>query len=170
MAAESGPSRGTAATTARPLDPAAARDRTAAGRLRYRWWLEDRGDGDPDEATFLDRFGDFLRARPDTHRGILVEVDGAIAGVGWVVLIDRTPWPDDDGPRAGLLQAVYVDPEMRGRGAGTVLIDAILDEARCHGLKYVLVNPTERSEPLYRRLGFRGAEPPLRLDLRADGT
>lgn len=156
--------------SARPLDLDAPTDLHVASAFRHRWWLEDRGGDGPDLESFTARFSAFLRERGPTHRGILAEIDGRTVGVGWVVLIDRLPWPDDDAPRAGLLQAVYVDADARGHGAGTGLITALLDEARERGLKYVLVNPTERSEPLYRRLGFGGAEPPLRLDLRADGT
>lgn len=147
-----------------PSDPVAL---ATAGALRYRWWLEEGGEGELDEGAFTERFGRYLLARADTHRGVLVRDGERVVGVGWIVLVDRLPWPDDPHPRAGLLQAVYVDAAHRGAGAGTHLITALLEIGRSEGLKYVLVNPTDRAESLYRRLGFAGAEPPLRLELRA---
>lgn len=158
------------APTVRILDVDDADAVRAAARLRYAWWLEDGGDGDPDEDDFGAHLGRYLSERRDSHVGALVDLDGEPVGVGWVVVVDRLPWPHDPNPRAGLVQAVYVDIAHRGAGAGYRLLEFLIDECRAAGLKYLLVNPTERAEALYRRLGFRGAKPPLRLDLRESGT
>lgn len=87
-------------------DPDAVR---AAARLRYAWWLEDGGNGDPDGDEFTAHLEGFLKERHDSHVGALVDLGGEPVGVGWVVVIDRLPWPHDPEPRAGLVQAVYVD-------------------------------------------------------------
>jgi GNAT superfamily N-acetyltransferase len=59
-----------------------------------------------------------------------------------------------------------VAPARRGDGIGESLVNAAVDEARRGGLDYVSVHPSERSVPLYRRVGFRGNARTLEIDLR----
>jgi GNAT superfamily N-acetyltransferase len=67
---------------------------------------------------------------------------------------------------AGHLQSVYVLPEHRNAGVGAALVAAALDAARARGFDYVIVHPSERSFPLYRRAGFGPTGAVLRIDLR----
>lgn len=49
---------------------------------------------------------------------------------------------------------MYVRPSSRNRGVGAALLDTALAEARRRGYERVVLNPSERSVPLYRRAGF----------------
>jgi ribosomal protein S18 acetylase RimI-like enzyme len=100
--------------------------------------------------TFLDQQFDAQRHHyrnyyPATAFDIL-EAPGASAGR---LYLDRQP-------DMLLIIDIALLPEWRGRGIGTALIEAILDEARPAGSAVEIAvekfNPAQR---LYRRLGFR---------------
>jgi GNAT superfamily N-acetyltransferase/catechol 2,3-dioxygenase-like lactoylglutathione lyase family enzyme len=154
---------GNAPATVRPLDPADATDLAAATALRHRWRSEEGGPVEMTEAEFGDRFPTWLADHRSSHPGWLAHVDGLAVGVGFLAIVDRIPGPDRWDRRSGFIQALYVAPEARGSGTGRAIIDAIAAWSADAGLQYLLVNPSERSEPLYRRAGFTGIDPPLRL-------
>jgi len=58
--------------------------------------------------------------------------------------------------KAGWVQSVYVLPDHRDAGAGSQLLELLVERAWHHGLRYLIVHPTERSYPFYQRLGFVG--------------
>jgi GNAT superfamily N-acetyltransferase len=49
---------------------------------------------------------------------------------------------------------MYVIPALRDAGIGRTLLDAAVDHARERGLDGLMLWPSERSVPLYRRRGF----------------
>jgi GNAT superfamily N-acetyltransferase len=70
------------------------------------------------------------------------------------------------------LQKVFVDPALRGKGVGRMLMQAIHDAARQHGRTLLLLN-TRRGEPaesFYRQLGYRevGVVPGYTLGSRGE--
>ncbi|HEV8035281.1 GNAT family N-acetyltransferase [Yoonia sp.] len=57
-----------------------------------------------------------------------------------------------------LMDGLFVAPEARGRGVGTALLDAIVDEARRRGFDQVrldVVDTNPRAKALYRHVGFK---------------
>lgn len=78
----------------------------------------------------------------------VIEVDGEPAGRLYV----------DRGPREIRIVDIALTPEYRGRGLGTGLLQALLDEAAGSGrtvsIHVEMSNPARR---LYERLGFRPA-------------
>jgi GNAT superfamily N-acetyltransferase len=91
-----------------------------------------------------------------THVPFLVEVGGSSVGMAWLVIIERIPGPENWKRLSGFLQSVYVLPEHRNDGLGSVLMERLIDAARREGLEYLSVHPSPRSFPFYRRLGFTG--------------
>lgn len=87
-------------------------------------------------------------------------------GMAWLAIVERVPGPARWRRLSGYVQSTYVSPRHRGRGLGSALIDAVIDEAVRRELDYLAVHPSERSFPLYRRLGFSGAGDVLELDLQ----
>ncbi|MDT0681323.1 GNAT family N-acetyltransferase [Roseicyclus sp. F158] len=70
-------------------------------------------------------------------------------------LLDMTDRPAAPGEL--LIDGLFVRPSMRGRGAGTRLIDATMEEARARNLSRVGLDVAEwnvRARELYRREGF----------------
>jgi GNAT superfamily N-acetyltransferase len=75
-------------------------------------------------------------------------VDGRAVGVGGLR-------PLEEG--IAELKRVFVSPQAQGRGAGTRLVEALLDDARRLGYRRVRLDTLDRlraANALYERLGF----------------
>jgi GNAT superfamily N-acetyltransferase len=133
-------------------------DARMLAELRWRWRAEERGDAAMDRESFTDLFVAWVLDHLTTHIPFVVEVDGRVAGMAWLMLADRVPTPSRPHRRSGDVQSVYVVPELRDHGVGGVLLGAVLDAAREHGLQRVTVHSSDRATPFYRRLGFTAEE------------
>jgi len=77
---------------------------------------------------------------------------GATWRLGLLALLSR----DTDNVRF-LMDGIFVAPEARGRGVGTLLLDAIAEEARSRGYREVRLDVVEgnaRARALYERKGY----------------
>lgn len=74
--------------------------------------------------------------------------------VGYAVL--TWSFSIESGGRDGLIDEIYLIPEVRGRGLGQRVLAMIEDEARGRGLGrlFLEVNHGSRALSLYRRAGF----------------
>jgi ribosomal protein S18 acetylase RimI-like enzyme len=64
----------------------------------------------------------------------------------------------DSGEIRFLVDGIFVAADARGRGVGTMLLDAIAQQAalrRCSNVHLVVVDSNERARALYEREGFR---------------
>lgn len=146
-------------TAAPEAKPSARRadlsDSDELARLRWFWRAVERGEkGDPDQ--FRGDFLTWVAERHRTHVPFLVEVGGRAVGMAWLVIIERVPGPEKWRRLSGFLQSVYVTPEHRNGGLGSLLMEELIDGARGEGLEYLSVHPSPLSFPFYRRLGFSG--------------
>ncbi len=83
-----------------------------------------------------------------------VAVDGGrIVGQLWLDVIRKVPNPAAERELHGYISNVYVRPDRRG-GVGTRLLDAAIEWACTNGVDRVVLWPTARSVPLYKRRGF----------------
>jgi GNAT superfamily N-acetyltransferase len=126
--------------------------------LRYRWRTEEAGETGMSLEAFTRATREWSDERRRTHVGYVARVDHQAVGGAWLCVIDRVPGPGRFERRAGILQSVYVEPRSRDAGVGRSLIETVLEDARAMGLDYVIVHPSSRSFPFYRRLGFASAE------------
>ncbi len=145
-------------------------DSAALAGLRWAWAFE-KGDvgGDPGvpDPGFVAEFARWVAANASSHTGFLaydaVGGDGRAVGMAWLAAVERVPDVTRPVRRNGFVQTAYVLPERRDAGVGAALLAALVERARVLGLEYLLVSPSERSVPFYRRLGFDGDH---RLSLR----
>lgn len=88
----------------------------------------------------------------------LAEVDGR--GVGFVGLLEyrRMPKPGKSGGLWGYLGNMFVLAEHRNRGLGAALVEAVLSRAKERGYVRVVLSPSVRAVPLYKRAGFVEAD------------
>ncbi|WP_245924940.1 GNAT family N-acetyltransferase [Aliiruegeria haliotis] len=87
--------------------------------------------------------------------GDLARVYGAIGAVWRGVLLDLTDRPMAEGQF--LMDGIFVASDARGRGVGTTLIEAIMQEAARQGMQTVrldVIDRNPRARALYERLGF----------------
>ena len=130
-------------------------DSDQLARLRWIWRAVERDEkGDPDQ--FRSDFAAWVAKRHSTHLPFLVEVRGCAVGMAWLVIIERVPGPENWKRLSGFLQSVYVTPEHRNGGLGSLLMQVLIEGAKREGLEYLSVHPSPLSFPFYRRLGFTG--------------
>src|SRR5262249_8469550 len=88
-----------------------------------------------------------------TGRFYLVLCEGAYVGVGCLKQLS---------PGVAEIQRMYIQPSMRGMGAGRRLVQRLLDEARSMGYQAVRLESLKALSPadaLYRSVGFAEIPP-----------
>lgn len=141
---------------------AAERDVPALARLRREWTLEDGPIASPREdfdAAFIQLVSDGIAA----GRWVVwvAELDGEIVSHAFVGLVEKIPRPASGFDAIGYLTNVYTRPEFRGRGIGSLVLDAVTNWARSADLELLVVWPSETSVAHYVRHGFADRGEPL---------
>jgi GNAT superfamily N-acetyltransferase len=128
--------------------------------LRRQWRLERHGiamDADP---TFEGRFAAWYADQLDRgSQAWLAYFDDVAIGMLLLFVHERMPEPVRDPGRWGYVGNVYVLPKHRDGGVGRRLLDAALVLADERDFTRVILHPTERSIPFYRRAGFSHDNP-----------
>jgi ribosomal protein S18 acetylase RimI-like enzyme len=75
------------------------------------------------------------------------------------------PSPGRAPSRWGYLSNAYVVPDWRCRGVGTALLTELLAYARSERFTRIVLHPSDRSIPFYRRAGFGPAASLLLTEL-----
>lgn len=132
-------------------------DVAALAGLRRAWAEEVAGRTVADDG-FADAFAEWYFAEAGRRVGFLAEVDGVPVGMTNLVLFERMPVPGRAVSRWGYLANAFVLAGYRNRGVGSALLRAVLGHADGLGCVRVVLSPTERSVPFYRRAGFGPAD------------
>jgi GNAT superfamily N-acetyltransferase len=134
---------------------AAAADAPALAALRRAWTAEwNPGGGGAGDEGFEARFLDWYQREAARRVTWLAEVSGEPAGMVNLTVFERMPQPGRDPGSWGYLGNAFVLPAHRNQGIGSRLLRALLDYTDARGYVRVVLNPSERSGPLYRRFGF----------------
>jgi GNAT superfamily N-acetyltransferase len=149
-------------------------DLLAAARLRWHWVAENRDPGQDIEAFTRD-FVHWWEQQPalvgvvavDTgvsEASRVAEPTGApqppeqVVGMAFLVVVNRVPGPGDLDRTSGDLQSVYVVPDHRDHGVGTLMLERLVERARERGCLRITVHSSSRALPYYARLGFERNE------------
>jgi ribosomal protein S18 acetylase RimI-like enzyme len=143
---------GSGAPSLRAAGPADAAG-LAQLRFAFRADLDAPAEG---EAVFLARCVPWMAARlgSGAWRCWVLERGGALAGSVWLQLLEKLPNPVGEPEWHGYITSLFVRPEARGRGLGSRLLGAALEECDRRGCDAVVLWPTPRSRSLYLRHGF----------------
>ena len=140
-------------------------DTAALAHLRWVWRSEERGEHGLSPAEFEAALGLWWASHEQSHVAYIAERDGDAVGMAWLAMFDRIPQPRDVRRLAGNLQSVFVLEAFRNQGTGRALVEAVIAAARARGVGYLIVHPSQRAYPLYRRLGFAATYDLLHMDL-----
>ncbi len=133
--------------TIRPLEAA---DRDAWGVL----WTAylDFYDSTVPQTVYDTYFGRLLGDDPQDYHGLIALYDGQPVGLTHY-LFHRHGWSVEN---VCYLQDLYVDPGVRGTGAGRALMEAVYaaaDEAGAPGVYWLTQDFNETARKLYDRIG-----------------
>lgn len=88
----------------------------------------------------------------------LAELNGEPVGMATLYKFRRMPRPGRMDSRWGYVGNMFVREDCRNRGIGRALLDAVIAAAQARNYARVVLSPTERSVPFYRRAGFVDAD------------
>jgi GNAT superfamily N-acetyltransferase len=142
---------------------AAEKDLSTLVALRYQWRVNEEGESGRTLEEFGVEFREWYAEHRSTHIGYLSCIDDVAVGCAWLFVVDRVPGPGRFVRRSGMLQSVYVQPDLRSTGIGTQMVRFIIDEAHAMDLDYLMVHPSTASFDFYRRLGFNESGKVLEL-------
>src|SRR5579885_2844469 len=132
-------------------------DAFALARLRYEFRASPGGALERED-EFVERCVVVMAGRLNDEgrwRCWVVEGGGLIVGNVWLQLIEKIPNPTPERERHSYLTNFFVRESERGRGVGSMLLEAALGCCEAEDVHAVILWPTQRSRPLYLRHGFR---------------
>ncbi|MGP3971128.1 GNAT family N-acetyltransferase [Streptomyces sp. 6N223] len=131
-------------------------DAPVLARLRWEFKQEDCGEDPPAPVRPVADAERWIRERLGSGRWLawVAESGGEVCGHVFLHLVERMPEPYEDNTPVGYVTNFYVVSRHRDRGFGTALLRALRRHAREKGIAALIVWPSERSVPLYRRAGF----------------
>lgn len=95
----------------------------------------------------------------------LILVDNNIVGGCAVVFFKSLPTHKNPSGIRAFIQNLFVEPEYRGKGLGTKLLENAIETCRKKGAWRVSLNATEMGKSIYIKLGFDKRENHYRLKL-----
>jgi GNAT superfamily N-acetyltransferase len=126
---------------------ARAADAGALASLRAEW---SEGE-DPD---FARRMAAWLADEGDRRTTWLATLGGAPVGMASMLEYRRMPRPGRADSRWGYVSNMFVRDGLRDRGIGSALLRAVIAAADERGYVRLVLSPSARSLPFYRRAGF----------------
>ena len=154
-------------TTDFSVRPARPADAGSLAELRWTFKQEDHEGRPPTLARPGEEAEHWIhdRLRNGHWLAWVAEAEGEICGHVFLCLVERMPEPYEDNNPVGYVTNYFVLPSHRNKGAGSALLEALKQHSRSACLEGLIVWPSERSTPLYQRLGFQPPEELLELPL-----
>ncbi|KIZ15794.1 GNAT family N-acetyltransferase [Streptomyces natalensis] len=139
---------------------ACAADAPVLARLRWAFKQEDHEGEVSTPVRSVQQAEQWIRERLDSGRWLawVMEKGEEICGHVFLHLVERVPDPYEDNTPVGYVTNFYVVPPQRNRGFGSQLLEALRLHARSRGMDVLIVWPSDRSVPLYRRAGFEPSD------------
>lgn len=100
---------------------------------------------------------DAFAAQADCHACVAVR-DGRLVAFGSVFVLNRVR-----GGRSGIIEDVVVAPDVRGKGVGRLIVDALVAAARARGCFKVSLEAAASAQPFYAAGGFEAGGQTMRI-------
>lgn len=97
----------------------------------------------------------FREALPvQSCEAVMAQEQGRCLGVGILFYYRSVPSAFNPKGKYAYIACMYVEPEYRGLGIGTELLQRLMDRSKGKGYDAVLLNSSEMGMSLYRKAGF----------------
>ncbi|MFP3464969.1 GNAT family N-acetyltransferase [Leifsonia sp. SIMBA_070] len=136
------------------IRPARPEEWAEVGGLRWDSVADLGGVAVDPREVFAAAFARWAGEHADGHECIVAVAGDRVVGMMWLAIVPRVPSAKSFDRASGDLQCAYVVPELRNRGIGGRLMEAVLARARDLGLERVTVHSSPRAVPAYERHGF----------------
>lgn len=135
--------------------PARTEELSAVADLRWQWTMEnDKETPVTTREQFRNHFVEWARDNAASHTCFVLLRGTRVIGMAWLAITNRVPGPAALWRAAGDMQCVYVIPEERNTGLGSLLVDAVNERAKELGLERVTVHSSSRAVSAYARYGY----------------
>ena len=111
-------------------------------------WLGGR------EHRFAARMAAWLAAEGDRRTTWLALVEDEPVGMASMFEYRRMPKPGRTASRWGYVSNMFVREDRRNAGIGSALLATVIATAEERGYARLVLSPSERAVPFYRRAGF----------------
>jgi GNAT superfamily N-acetyltransferase len=129
-----------------------------------RAWVEENSGAEVPDPDYDEGYEAWWQREYGRRVSWVAELDGGQpVGMLNMCVFSRMPAPGRLHSQWGYLANLFVLAEHRNGGVGAALLAACLGYAREQGFVRVVLSPSERSVPFYRRAGFRPAADDLML-------
>lgn len=137
-------------------------------RLRWVFSLEDEIRENRPFEQYLAEFRDFFTKGLDDGKWIVfvAETPDKLISNVWLEIVETVPRPTRSSHKWGYLTNVYTQPDFRGAGIGTRLLQAAVSAGHVMKLELVIVWPSDESVEFYKREGF--APNPMLMERKLD--
>lgn len=135
---------------------ASSTDAAALAALRWQFKYEDHETTAPQVSSVQDAES-WLRRKIDSgHWLVWIAMSGGeICGHVFLNHVERVPEPFAVNNPLGYVTNFYVTPSHRNLGIGTALLNALHQYTEEHTLNTLIVWPSDRSAPVYKRAGYK---------------
>ncbi|GAA3486876.1 GNAT family N-acetyltransferase [Streptomyces cremeus] len=150
--------------TVRPAKPA---DASRLAEMRWTFTQESHEGRPPAPARSVEEAERWIHDRLSDGRWLawVAETENEICGHVFICPMEWMPEPYENNNPVGYVTNFFVLPSRRNNGVGAALLATLKEHARSARLECLIVWPSERSIPLYQRVGFQAPEELLELPL-----
>jgi GNAT superfamily N-acetyltransferase len=128
-----------------------------------RAWVEENAGAELPDPDFDEAYEAWWQREYGLRVSWVAELDGQPIGMLNMCVFSRMPAPGRLHSQWGYLANLFVLSDHRNAGVGAALLGACLTHAREQRFVRVVLSPSERSVPFYRRAGFRPGADELML-------
>lgn len=132
--------------------------------MRWEYWVENGSDiKKQSKEDFVDGFVSTLADSLNRHWYVWCAIeDGRILSHVYIQRVQKVPKPSAPADAFGYVTNVYTRPPYRSKGIGSKLLSNVQDWALEMDLEFLVLWPSERSIPFWRRSNFDVDDPLVR--------
>lgn len=96
----------------------------------------------------------------------LLEDHGTVVATAAILFMEFPPTYTNPAGIKGYITNIYTDPEYRGKGIASGMLDRLAEEARKRGVKSLWLHASGPGRPVYERFGFAETDRFMELKLQ----